>query len=137
MNGEGEAVSGIVVMRYGENAMSVIKNVKAKLEELKIGLPEGVEIVTSYDRSSLIQRSIDTLKSTLFLQMLAVALVSILFLMHFRSAFVAIFTLPVGILISFIIMRFMGISANTDCITKICSKKSVHFFILKFLFLIN
>jgi copper/silver efflux system protein len=112
MNGEGEAVSGIVVMRYGENAMNVIKEVKAKLKELESGLPEGVEIHTSYDRSSLIQRSINTLKSTLLLQMLAVALVSILFLLHFRSAFVAIFTLPVGILISFIIMRFLGLSAN-------------------------
>ncbi|NQT64869.1 MAG: efflux RND transporter permease subunit, partial [FCB group bacterium] len=112
MNGEGEAVSGIVVMRYGENAMAVIKDVKAKLKELESGLPEGVEIHTSYDRSSLIQRSIDTLKSTLLLQMLAVALVSILFLLHFRSAFVAIFTLPVGILISFIIMNLLGISAN-------------------------
>ncbi|MBT4333764.1 MAG: efflux RND transporter permease subunit, partial [Candidatus Cloacimonetes bacterium] len=112
MNGEGEAVSGIVVMRYGENAMNVIKDVKIKLKELESGLPEGVEIHTSYDRSSLIQRSINTLKSTLLLQMLAVALVSILFLLHFRSAFVAIFTLPVGILISFIIMRFLGLSAN-------------------------
>ncbi|MDP8203775.1 MAG: CusA/CzcA family heavy metal efflux RND transporter, partial [Candidatus Tenebribacter mawsonii] len=112
MNGEGEAVSGIVVMRYGENAMTVIKDVKAKLKELKSGLPEGVEIHTSYDRSSLIQRSINTLKSTLLLQMLAVALVSILFLLHFRSAFVAIFSLPVGILISFIIMHIFGISAN-------------------------
>ncbi|MDP8226961.1 MAG: CusA/CzcA family heavy metal efflux RND transporter [Candidatus Celaenobacter polaris] len=112
LNGEGEAVTGIIVMRYGENAMGVIKGVKEKLKELESGLPEGVKIITSYDRSNLIQRSINTLKSTLILQMLAVALISILFLLHFRSAFVAIFTLPVGILISLIIMKYMGISAN-------------------------
>jgi len=112
LNGEGEAVTGIVVMRFGENAVEVINGVKAKLNDLKHNLPEGVEIVTSYDRSSLIKRSINTLKSTLFLQLLAVTLVSILFLLHLRSAFVAIFSLPVGILISFIIMKVMGISAN-------------------------
>jgi len=112
MDGEGEAVSGIVVMRYGENAMSVINNVKYKLKELESGLPEGAKIVTSYDRSNLILRAIDTLKNTLLLQMLAVALISIFFLLHFRSVFVAIFTLPVGILISFIIMKLLGISAN-------------------------
>ncbi len=112
LNGEGEAVTGIIVMRYGENAMEVIKQVKARLNELKRGLPEGVKIITSYDRSSLIQRAINTLKNTLLLQMLAVALISMIFLLHFRSAFVAIFTLPVGILISFIIMKLVGISAN-------------------------
>ena len=112
LNGEGEAVTGIIVMRYGENAMEVIKQVKARLNELKQGLPEGIKIHTSYDRSSLIQRAINTLKNTLLLQMLAVALISMIFLLHFRSAFVAIFTLPVGILISFIIMKLVGISAN-------------------------
>lgn len=112
LNGEGEAVTGIIVMRYGENAVEVIKNVKDRLSELKNSLPEGVEILTSYDRSSLIQRSIDTLKNTLFLQLIAVTLVTMLFLLHLRSAFVAIFSLPVGILISFIIMKSMGISAN-------------------------
>jgi len=112
LNGEGEAVTGIVVMRFGENAVEVINGVKEKLNDLKQNLPEGVEIVTSYDRSSLIKRSINTLKSTLFLQLLAVTIVSILFLLHLRSAFVAIFSLPVGILISFIIMKAMGISAN-------------------------
>jgi copper/silver efflux system protein len=112
LNGEGEAVTGIIVMRYGENALSVINGVKERLDEIKIGLPEGIEIHTSYDRSSLIQRSINTLKNTLFLQMLAVTIITILFLLHFRSAFVAIFTLPVGILISFIIMKLFNISAN-------------------------
>jgi len=112
LNGEGEAVTGIIVMRYGENALSVIDGVKDRLEEIKPGLPEGVEIHTSYDRSSLIQRSINTLKNTLFLQMLAVTIITILFLLHFRSAFVAVFTLPVGILISFIIMKLFNISAN-------------------------
>ena len=112
LNGEGEAVTGIIVMRYGENAMEVIKGVKERLNELKSGLPEGVKIITSYDRSSLIQRAINTFKNTLLLQMLAVAIISILFLLHFRSAFVAIFTLPVGILISFIFMKIFGISAN-------------------------
>ncbi|NQV18717.1 MAG: efflux RND transporter permease subunit [Armatimonadetes bacterium] len=112
LNGEGEAVTGIIVMRYSENAMEVIKGVKERLNELKQGLPEGVIIHTSYDRSSLIQRAINTFKNTLLLQMLAVALISMIFLLHFRSAFVAIFTLPVGILISFIIMKLVGISAN-------------------------
>ena len=112
LNGEGEAVTGIIVMRYGENAMEVIKGVKERLNELKSGLPEGVKIITSYDRSSLIQRAINTFKNTLLLQMLAVAIISILFLLHFRSAFVAIFTLPVGILISFIFVKIFGISAN-------------------------
>ena len=112
MNGEGEAVTGIVVMRYGENAVDVINGVKDRLESLKSSLPDGVEIHTSYDRSALIKRSIDTLKNTLFLQLLAVTLVTMLFLLHFRSAFVAIFTLPVGILISFIFMKIFNISAN-------------------------
>jgi len=112
MNGEGEAVSGIVVMRYGENAVNVIAGIKQKLEELKAGLPDGVEIHTSYDRSNLIERAIDTLKNTLLLQILAVTLVTLLFLMHFRSVFVAILTLPIGILMSFIVMRIFGISAN-------------------------
>ncbi|MHA1568970.1 MAG: efflux RND transporter permease subunit, partial [Alphaproteobacteria bacterium] len=112
MNGEGEVVTGIVVIRYGENALEVIKRVKERLGELKAGLPAGVEIHTSYDRSNLILRAIDTLKNKLLEELLVVALISILFLLHFRSAFVAIFTLPVGILISFIVMRALGINAN-------------------------
>ncbi len=112
LDGEGEVVGGIIVMRLGENALETIKRVKQKLEELKQGLPEGVEIVPVYDRSALILRAISTLKRKLTEEMIVVALVCVLFLLHFRSAFVAIFTLPVGILISFIIMYRMGINAN-------------------------
>jgi len=112
MDGKGEAVSGIVVMRSGENGLEVIERVKQRLEELKAGLPEGVEIHTSYDRSSLIERAIDTLKSKLVEEMIVVALVIILFLLHVRSALVAIITLPAGILLSFLVMKLMGINAN-------------------------
>jgi Cu(I)/Ag(I) efflux system membrane protein CusA/SilA len=112
MNGEGEVVSGIVVMRFGENALEVIERVKKRLEELKAGLPAGVEIHTSYDRSNLILRAISTLKVKLVEEMAVVAIICVVFLLHFRSAFVAIFTLPVGILISFIIMRWLGVNAN-------------------------
>ena len=90
LNGEGEAVTGIIVMRYGENALSVIDGVKDRLEEIKPGLPEGVEIHTSYDRSSLIQRSINTLKNTLFLQMLAVTIITILFIVKSRDDYLNI-----------------------------------------------
>ena len=112
MNGEGEAVAGIVVIRFGDNALEVIKRVKNRLDELQAGLPEGVEIHTSYDRSNLILRAIDTLKNKLVEEMIVVALIIIIFLLHFRSAFVAIFTLPVGILISFLAMRLIGLNAN-------------------------
>ncbi|RMH87144.1 MAG: efflux RND transporter permease subunit [Calditrichaeota bacterium] len=111
-NGEGEIVGGIVVMRYGENALKTIHAVKAKLEELKKGLPEGVTIRTAYDRSGLIERAIDNLKGKLLEESLIVALVTIIFLLHFRSAFVAIFTLPMGILISFLVMYYQGLNAN-------------------------
>ncbi|MDA3916561.1 MAG: efflux RND transporter permease subunit [Deltaproteobacteria bacterium] len=111
-NGEGEIVGGVVIMRYGENALEVIKKVKLKLAQLQDGLPEGVEILTGYDRSSLIQRAVETLKTKLTEEMIVVALICILFLLHFRSAFVAIFTLPVGILMSFLIMYLLGINAN-------------------------
>jgi Cu(I)/Ag(I) efflux system membrane protein CusA/SilA len=111
-NGEGEIVGGVVIMRYGENALEVIKRVKLKLAQLQDGLPEGVEILTGYDRSSLIQRAVETLKSKLTEEMIVVALICIVFLLHFRSAFVAIFTLPVGILMSFLIMYLLGINAN-------------------------
>jgi Cu(I)/Ag(I) efflux system membrane protein CusA/SilA len=111
-NGTGEVVGGIIVMRYGENALAVIENVKKRLEQLKAGLPEGVRIRTVYDRSALIQRAVDTLKKTLMEESLVVALVCILFLLHLRSAFVIIFTLPVAVLISFIIMERQGINAN-------------------------
>jgi Cu(I)/Ag(I) efflux system membrane protein CusA/SilA len=111
-NGEGETVGGIIVMRYGENALKTIHAVKQKLEELKKGLPEGVTIKTAYDRSSLIERAIDNLKGKLLEESIIVALVTILFLLHFRSAFVAIFTLPMGILMSFLVMHYQGLNAN-------------------------
>ncbi len=111
-NGEGEAVGGIVVMRYGENAREVIHRVKEKLADLEKGLPPGVRIVTGYDRAALIERAVDTLKTKLTEEMIVVALVCIVFLLHFRSAFVAVFTLPVGILMSFLIMYPFGINAN-------------------------
>ena len=111
-NGEGEIVGGVVVMRFGENALAVIDRVKKKLEELKSGLPEGVVVHTAYDRSGLIRRAVDNLQEKLIEECIVVALVCIVFLLHFRSALVAIFTLPVGILISFFIMQNQGLNAN-------------------------
>ncbi|MES0370998.1 MAG: efflux RND transporter permease subunit [Mariprofundaceae bacterium] len=112
LNGEGEVAGGIVVMRYGENALATIERVRAKLEELKKGLPEGVEILPVYDRSNLIERAIENLTEKLIEESIVVALICLLFLMHARSALVAIITLPLGILISFIIMNYQGINAN-------------------------
>jgi Cu(I)/Ag(I) efflux system membrane protein CusA/SilA len=112
MNGQGEVVSGIVVMRFGENALEVIERVKKRLAELEAGLPEGVEIVTSYDRSNLIKRAISTLSVKLLEEMAVVAIICVVFLLHLRSAFVAVFTLPVGILASFIVMKWLGVNAN-------------------------
>lgn len=112
LDGVGEVVGGIIVMRFGENALKVIHAVERKLEQLKKGLPEGVEIVPVYNRAALIERAIDNLKHKLLEESIIVALVCIIFLLHFRSAFVAIFTLPVGILISFIVMYQQGINAN-------------------------
>lgn len=111
-NGEGETVGGIVVMRYGENALKTIDAVKEKLEELKRGLPEGITIQTAYDRSSLIKRAITNLKEKLLEESIIVALVIMLFLLHARSAFVVIITLPLGILIAFFIMYIQGLNAN-------------------------
>jgi len=111
-DGEGEVAGGIVVMRFGENALDVIRNVKKKIEELKPGLPPGVQINTTYDRSHLILRAIDTLKEKLIEEFIVVSLVCIIFLLHFRSALVAILMLPVAILISFIVMYYLGINAN-------------------------
>jgi Cu(I)/Ag(I) efflux system membrane protein CusA/SilA len=111
-NGEGETVGGVIVMRFGDNALKTIRLVKEKLESLKKGLPEGVTIKTAYDRSSLIERAINNLKGKLLEEILIVALVCIIFLLHFRSAFVAIFTLPMGILLSFFVMYYQGINAN-------------------------
>jgi len=111
-NGQGEVVGGVVVMRYGENALAVIERVKQRLESLKAGLPPGVVVRTAYDRSGLIHRAIDNLQEKLLEEIAVVALVCIVFLLHFRSAFVAIITLPIGILMSFIIMYNQGINAN-------------------------
>ena len=105
-------MGGIIVMRYGENALKVIGNVKKRLAELKSGLPEGVRIKAVYDRSGLILRAVDNLKTTLIEESIIVAIVCMVFLFHFRSALVGIFTLPVGVFISFIIMHGQGINAN-------------------------
>ena len=112
LNGEGEVAGAVVVMRYGENAQATIKGVKEKLEQLKKGLPEGVEIVTVYDRSGLIERAIDNLWHTLLLEFLVVVFVCVIFLMHIRSSLVVIISLPIGILVAFIIMHLQGINAN-------------------------
>jgi copper/silver efflux system protein len=111
-NGKGEVVGGIVVMRFGENARVVIDRVKVKLEELKAGLPEGVQLVTAYDRSGLIERCVDTLKEALTEELIIVSLICGLFLYHFRSAIVVIISLPLGILISFILQHQLNITAN-------------------------
>ena len=112
LNGEGEVVGGVIVMRYGENARSTIEGVKKRLEELKDSLPEGVEVVETYDRSALIDRSVETLTTKLIEEFLVVVLVCILFLFHFRSSLVIILSLPVGILIAFIVMHAQGLNAN-------------------------
>ena len=112
LNGEGEVAGGVVIMRYGENALATIERVKAKLESLKSGLPEGVEIVPVYDRSDLIKRAVDNLQHKLLEESLVVALIAIVFLLHARSALVAIISLPIGILAAFVIMRWQGINAN-------------------------
>jgi len=112
LNGDGEVVSGIAVARFGENALRVIDSVKKRIDELKPGLPEGVSIETVYDRSDLIHHAIDTLTMTLLEESLIVAAVCVLFLLHVRSALVAIIMLPVGVLIAFICMRALGINSN-------------------------
>ena len=112
LNGEGEVAGGVVIMRFGENALATIQAVRAKLEELKAGLPEGVEIVPVYDRGDLIERAVKSLNTSLAQELVIVSLVVILFLLHARSAFVAIVTLPLGILMAFIVMRFQGLNAN-------------------------
>ncbi|PCJ51146.1 MAG: CusA/CzcA family heavy metal efflux RND transporter [Gammaproteobacteria bacterium] len=112
LNGEGETVGGIVIMRFGENAQNVIDATKAKLEQLKKGLPKGVEIIPVYDRSALIERAVENLWFTLLEEFGVVALVCIVFLFHVRSALVAIISLPVGILAAFSIMHWQGLNAN-------------------------
>ena len=112
LNGEGEVAGGVVLLRSGKNALETIEAVKAKLEALKGSLPPGVEVVTTYDRSGLIERAIDTLKEKLLEEFIVVAIVCALFLLHVRSALVAIVTLPLGILAAFVVMRFQGLNAN-------------------------
>jgi Cu(I)/Ag(I) efflux system membrane protein CusA/SilA len=112
LNGEGEVAGGIIVMRHGENALATIKAVKQKLDSLKKSLPEGVEIVTTYDRAGIIQRAIRNLTGTLIEEFVIVALVCLAFLFHLRSSLVAIVMLPIGILTAFIVMHAQGINAN-------------------------
>ncbi|MEN8181051.1 MAG: CusA/CzcA family heavy metal efflux RND transporter, partial [Myxococcota bacterium] len=112
LDGEGEVVGGIVVMRYGENALRVIDAVKRRLGELRAGLPEGVEVVVTYDRSELIEASIDTLRRTLLEEMLIVSVVIFVFLLHVRSALIPILTIPVGVVLAFIPMVTQGLTAN-------------------------
>ena len=112
MNGEGERVGGIVVMRYGENAKEVIDRVKTKITELEKGLPPGVKIKVAYDRSDLISRAVDTLKENLLEESIVVSLVILIFLLHFPSALVIVLTLPISVLIAFITMKLMGVTSN-------------------------
>ena len=112
LNGEGEVVGGIIVMRWGENAQEVIDDVKSKLRELQVSLPDGVEIIETYDRSGLISRTIDTLTDALLAELLLVTIVCILFLLHLRSVLSVIISLPLGILMAFLIMYTQGVNAN-------------------------
>lgn len=112
LNGEGETVGGIIVMRFGENAQQVINGVKEKLEQLKKGLPDGVEVIPVYDRSALIERAVDNLTYKLLEEFAVVALVCVIFLFHVRSSLVAIFSIPVGILTAFAVMYWQGLNAN-------------------------
>ncbi len=112
LNGEGEVVGGIIVMRSGENALATIDAVKQKLEELRASLPDGVELVETYDRSTLINSAVETLSDRLLEEFIVIILVCALFLLHFRSSLVIVISLPVGILVAFIIMRMQGINAN-------------------------
>jgi Cu(I)/Ag(I) efflux system membrane protein CusA/SilA len=112
LNGEGEVAGGIVIMRYGENALSTIELVREKLDELSTGLPSGVEIIPVYDRGALIERAVDNLSQTLLIQFILVTLVCAVFLLHLRSALVVLIALPIGILLAFIAMRIQGINAN-------------------------
>jgi len=112
LDGEGEVVGGVIIMRWGENASKTIDAVKERLDELGRSLPDGVEIVTTYDRSALIDRAVDNLRTKLLEEFLVVALVCAIFLFHLRSSAVIILSLPVGILVAFIVMRMQGINAN-------------------------
>jgi Cu(I)/Ag(I) efflux system membrane protein CusA/SilA len=112
LNGEGEVAGGVIIMRSGKNALETIRAVKAKLAELKSSLPAGVQIVPTYDRSSLIKRAVDNLQEKLIEEFIVVALVCVVFLFHLRSAFVAIASLPLGVLMAFIVMNYQGVNAN-------------------------
>lgn len=112
LDGEGEVAGGVVVLRSGKNAQETIQAVKAKLSELQSSLPQGVEIVTTYDRSALIERAIQNLTTKLVEEFIVVAVVCVLFLWHLRSALVAIISLPLGIMAAFLVMRYQGINAN-------------------------
>lgn len=112
LDGEGETVGAVVIMRYGENALKVIERVREKLSDLKPSLPPGVEVVTTYDRAELIERAIETLKGTLIEELIIVSLVILIFLWHIPSALIPITTIPVAIIISFIPMYMMGLTAN-------------------------
>src|SRR5437016_8919404 len=112
LNGEGEVTGGTVIVRYGQNVRDVIKHVKAKLSELKSSLPPGVEVVTTYDRSDLIDRSIDTLRHTLIEELVIVSIVILIFLWHVPSAIIPILTIPIAVILSFIPMKAMGLTAN-------------------------
>jgi Cu(I)/Ag(I) efflux system membrane protein CusA/SilA len=112
LNGEGEVAGGVVIMRFGENAQKTIEDVRKKLDELKKGLPEGVEIVTVYDRGSLIERAVDTLNTALIQELIIVCALVALFLLHLRSSLVIIITLPLGVLMAFIVMKWQGLNAN-------------------------
>jgi len=112
LDGQGETVGGIVVIRYGENARSVIERVKNKLTELKAGLPEGIKIVPVYDRSGLIDRAVSNLQHTLLKEMLVVVIIILIFLLHVRSTLIAVVTLPMGVLLSVLVMHLFGINAN-------------------------
>ncbi|HAU2406561.1 TPA: efflux RND transporter permease subunit [Legionella pneumophila] len=112
LNGEGEAVGGIIVMRFGQNAMQTIEHVKAKLEQLRTSLPKGVEIITTYDRSSLITRAINTLSDKLIEEFIVVSLICVVFLFHFRSSLIIVISLPIAILLALMVMHLQGINAN-------------------------
>lgn len=112
LNGQGEVVGGIIVMRYGQNAMDTIKGVKKRLNEIKSSLPQGIEIVETYDRANLIQRAVATLYDKLIEEFVIVSLICMLFLFHLRSSLVVVISLPIGILIALIIMHLQGINAN-------------------------
>ena len=119
LDGDGDVVGGIVIMRAGENALNVIDRVKEKLNDIKASLPKGVEIVTTYDRSTLIERAIDTLKEELLLEIIIVSLVILIFLWHFPSAIIPILTIPVSVVLVFIPIYFMGITSNIMSLTGI------------------